>query len=116
STASSAQKSTATSTRPGRHVNSSEKSMSGATSLSRMKLMKKEPEVVAQDDASTVSTAVHVRCCSCISENRVSLKVSSGWHEVCPAAGAKPNTARAQADSPDQSDRRIGGSPSGSRL
>src|SRR5437879_2762175 len=76
STASSAQKSTETSTKPDFHMNCSWKSISGPFSFNREKTIPKRPEVVAQRDASTDKTAVHFRSIvgGCISENRTSLK------------------------------------------
>ena len=72
STASSAQKSTATFTEDSSHLNCSRNSISGAPSFRRMKAISKYPvEFSAQRVASTDTTAVHFRCRvgGCISEN-----------------------------------------------
>src|SRR5439155_16062100 len=80
STASSAQKSTDTSTSSGRHMNCSRNSISTPFSFNREKTISKRPDVVAQRDASTDKTAVHFRSKVgvFISGNRVCLTAKAG--------------------------------------
>jgi hypothetical protein len=107
STASSAQKFTDTSISPALHVNCSVNGRSGAISLSRMKLMSKRPELIAQRDASTSRSAVQIRCDSRTSENRTSLTVKTGLHALCPTACVAPQAAMRPASSAQRCDRDI---------
>ena len=80
-TASSAERSTPTATAGACQTNRSRNSVSGAVSFSCENTMSKCPlEFAAQRDASTDTTAVHVRAIvgGCIGENRTSLNPRAG--------------------------------------
>src|SRR5205085_4896134 len=66
--------------------------MSGAFSLSRENRMSKRPEVVAQEDASTDTSAVHLRSIvsGWIFENCTSRNARTGLHPGPETAGGIP--------------------------
>src|SRR6267143_7190397 len=107
STASSAQKSTDTSTSSGRHMNCSRNSISTPFSFNREKTISKRPDVVAQRDASTDETAVHFRSSvgGVISENRICLTAKAGLHACWPMACVTLMSPMPPASSPITYDR-----------
>jgi hypothetical protein len=77
-----------------------------------VKLMLKRPKVVAQWDASTASSAVHIRCCARISEKRTSLNAGVGLHKVWPRDCVMLKSRTIPANRIETRDRCIGGFPS----
>jgi hypothetical protein len=109
STASSAQKSTDTSTKAGFHVNCSWNSISSPFSFCREKTIPKRPDVVAQRDASTDRTALHFRSIvgGCIAENRTSLNAKPGLHVRGSAACVTLVSPMLPASNPNMHDRNM---------
>jgi hypothetical protein len=119
STASSAQKSTPTFTAGGSHMNRSRNSISGPISFSRVKTISKNPlEFATQRDASTDTTAVHLRSRvgGCMSENWTSLNAKVGLHTCWPTACVTLMSPIMPARNPDKHDRYICWRPSSSNL
>jgi len=116
STASSAAKSTSTFTKGDSHLNRSRNSISGPISFRRVKTISKYPsELAAQRDASTDTTAVHLRSSfgGFISEKWTSVKAKVGLHNCWPEDCITLISPITPVRNPDIHDRYTVGSPSG---